>query len=207
MKNLVGGAPHRKRQPLANLVFYGATLVMVTILFAGCQKETVRTSETSGDETQSVDDQSMNKHSAIPEGEIARRRGISFRTIWELRQARFATAKYRDINNAIHDGYSNINVDVENMGHHFMNMNLVDGTFDIRKPEILVYNGLETGHPKLVAVEYAIPLTDPKPEGFTGSADVWNGDSGFPYWLLHAWVWEFNPDGVFNWTNPRIDLD
>ena len=102
-----------------------------------------------------------------------------------MRLARFATAKYRDINNAMHDGYTNINVDVENMGHHFMNLN----------------------HPKLVAVEYAIPLTDPKPEGFTGSADVWNGDSGFPYWLLHAWVWEFNPDGVFNWTNPRVDLD
>jgi len=125
----------------------------------------------------------------------------------ELQQARAATARYRDINNAIRDGYSNINVDVPNMGHHFMKASLIDGTFDIRHPEILVYNGLETGHPELMAVEYAVPLTAPLPEGFTGSADVWNGTSGFPFWLVHAWVWKFNPAGVFNWTNPSVDLD
>ena len=93
------------------------------------------------------------------------------------------------------------------MGHHFMKTSLVDATFDIRNPEILVYNGLETGNPELVAVEYAVPLTLPMPEGFTGSDDVWNGTSGFPLWLVHAWVWKYNPSGVFNWTNPTVDLD
>ncbi|MEO6328732.1 MAG: hypothetical protein ABIO55_07365, partial [Ginsengibacter sp.] len=102
---------------------------------------------------------------------------------------------------------SNINVDVPNMGHHFMNTSLVDNIFDIRKPEILVYNGLDTGNPELVAVEYAVPLDGPLPEGFTGSYDVWNGTSGFPLWLVHAWVWKYNPDGVFNWTNSTVDLD
>jgi hypothetical protein len=97
--------------------------------------------------------------------------GLPSQTVWELQQARAATARYRDIKNAIKDGYSNINVDVPNMGHHFMNTKLVDGTFDIRKPEILVYNGLDSGNPELVAVEYAIPLTDSLPEGFTGSAE------------------------------------
>ncbi len=133
--------------------------------------------------------------------------GLSSKTMWELQQARAATARYRDLKNAIKDGYSNINVDVPNMGHHFMKASLVDGVFDIRHPEILVYNGLETGHPELVAVEYAVPLTEPMPEGFTGSNDVWNGTSGFPLWLVHAWVWKYNPDGVFNWTNPTVDLD
>ena len=133
--------------------------------------------------------------------------GLSSTTMWELQQARAATARYRDLKNAIKDGYSNINVDVPNMGHHFMKTSLVDGVFDIRHPEILVYNGLETGHPELVAVEYAVPLTEPMPEGFTGSSDVWNGTSGFPFWLVHAWVWKYNPDGVFNWTNPTVDLD
>ena len=204
MKNSFSGAPHCKGKSFVNLLTCALTLVLATSLFVSCQKEAIRTSE---EEVQTVDDQSVNKHSAIPEGEFARRCGISFRTIWELRQARLATARYRNIENAKKDGYSNINVDVPNMGHHFMNMNLIDGRFDIRKPQILVYNGLDTGHPELVAVEYAVPLTDPMPEGFTGSADVWNGDSGFPYWLLHAWVWKFNPDGIFNWTNPRVDLD
>ena len=133
--------------------------------------------------------------------------GLSQQTSWELQQARAATARYRDIKNAIKDGYSNINVDVPNMGHHFMKTSLVDATFDIRNPEILVYNGLETGNPELVAVEYAVPLTYPMPEGFTGSGDMWNDTSGFPLWLVHAWVWKFNSDGVFNWTNPSVDLD
>ena len=26
-------------------------------------------------------------------------------------------------------------------------------------------------------------------------------------WRVHAWVWKYNPDGVFNWTNPAVDLD
>jgi hypothetical protein len=135
--------------------------------------------------------------------------------MWELQQARAATARYRDISNAIKDGYSNINVDVPNMGHHFMNMKLIDGTFDIRKPEILVYNGLDEGKPELVAVEYAVNYRDENgnivtpPEGFTGTSDVWKGqnETGFPFWLCHAWVWKYNPAGVFNWTNPSVDLD
>jgi len=133
--------------------------------------------------------------------------GLSDETMSELQQARAATARYRDIKNAIKDGYSNINVDVPFMGHHFMNSSLAVATFDVRHPAILVYNGLETGNPELVAVEYAVPITSPAPEGFTGSDDVWNGTSGFPFWLLHAWVWKYNPDGVFNWLNPTVDLD
>jgi len=23
---------------------------------------------------------------------------------------------------------------------------------------------------------------------------------------LHAWVWAYNPDGVFNWTNAEVHL-
>jgi hypothetical protein len=132
--------------------------------------------------------------------------GLSWQTTMELQQARAATAKYRNIDNAIKDGYADIAVDVEHMGHHYMNTSLVDGTFDIRHPEILVYNRDANGKQVLVAVEYAVPLTDPMPEGFTGSQDVWNGTSGFPLWLLHAWVWAYNPDGVFNWTNEAVEL-
>lgn len=88
-----------------------------------------------------------------------------------------------------------------------MKTSLVDNMFDVRHPEILVYNGLETANPELVAVDYAVPLTEPMPEGFTGSNDVWNGTSGFPFWLVHAWVWKYNPDDVFNWTNPSVDID
>ena len=59
---------------------------------------------------------------------------------------------------------------------------------------------------KLVAVEYAIPLdlSVNAPTGFTGNLDVWKRDTFFQLWLLHAWVWEYNPLGVFNPTNPLV---
>jgi hypothetical protein len=131
---------------------------------------------------------------------------LPLKTAVELKRARAATARYQNFDNAIKDGYSNIMVDVENMGHHYMKTSIVDDKFDISQPEILVYNRNESGIPELVAVEYAVPLTYPKPAGFTGSLDVWNDTSGFPLWLLHAWVWHYNPEGVFNWTNPDVEL-
>jgi len=132
--------------------------------------------------------------------------GLSSTLQMELQQARAATAKYQQINNAVKDGYVDINVVAENMGFHYMRTSIVDASFEINRPEILVYNNDHDGNPKLVAVEYAIPLDLPRPEGFTGNLDNWNGNSGFPFWLLHAWVWEYNPEGVFNPTNPNVHL-
>ena len=186
---------------------YYLTVWLGTLLFTGCEKQAEN--ETKSEAPLLTSNASVTNNSSTKgDAEFLNMyRGLSKQTSWELQQARAATARYRDIKNAIKDGYSNINVDVPNMGHHFMKTSLVDATFDIRHPEILVYNGLDTGNPELVAVEYAVPLTLPLPEGFTGSDDVWNGTSGFPFWLVHAWVWKFNPDGVFNWTNPSVDLD
>ena len=207
MKNIFSSALHCNWQFFATnqtvnrnrlaLLFY-STIAGIGLFLAGCKKEVNTTDEL----------QNTNENAAVSEtNPVISYTGLSSQTTWELQQARAATARYRDIRNAIQDGYSNINVDVPNMGHHFMKSSLIDGTFDIRHPEILVYNGLDTGNPELVAVEYAVPLTFPRPEGFTGSSDVWNDTSGFPFWLVHAWVWKYNPAGVFNWTNPSVDLD
>ena len=186
-----------------NVRFFLSLIIFSAIFFISCQKEANEITSPAV-----TSDAKLNNTDNPNASEVINMySGLSSTTIWELQQARAATARYRDLKNAIKDGYSNINVDVPNMGHHFMNTSLVDGVFDIRHPEILVYNGLETGKPELVAVEYAVPLTEPMPEGFTGSNDVWNSTSGFPFYLVHAWVWKYNPDGVFNWTNPSVDLD
>jgi hypothetical protein len=183
------------------VILFLCSAMLTAILSSSCQKQV--------NEPQSTDPLiTSNAAGSNKDAEVLNMySGLSNQTMWELQQARAATARYRDIKNAIKDGYSNINVDVPNMGHHFMKTSLVDATFDIRHPEILVYNGLETENPELIAVEYAVPLDLPMPEGFTGSDDVWNSTSGFPFWLQHAWVWKFNPAGVFNWTNPTVDLD
>jgi hypothetical protein len=127
----------------------------------------------------------------------------------ELQAVQYATVRYRYLDNAITDGYTDINVVVENMGFHYMKASLADTVFDYRKPEILVYNKNHEGVVELVAVEYAVPIAlhpEGAPEGFTGSADVWKRDTGFGLWLLHAWVWSYNANGVFNPTNPGIHL-
>jgi hypothetical protein len=208
MKNLYGSAMRCNRKCIVtfqvphgliyNVWIYFALLILIGLLFTACSKEI---SSPSPDNAENV-----NSHAAAPEADFLSNYGLSSQTTWELQQARAATAKYRNIDNAIRDGYVDIAVDVEAMGHHFMKTSIVDSKFDIREPEILVYNKNHDGVQELVAVEYAIPLTDPRPEGFTGSADVWKGDSGFPLWLVHAWVWAYNPDGAFNWTNKLVHL-
>lgn len=132
--------------------------------------------------------------------------GLGQQTMHELEVAREATERYKDLNNAITDGYVDISVDVEHMGHHYLKSNLVDSTFDVAHPEILVYNRTHDSIPYLVAVEYAVPIGLPEPAGFSGSNDVWNPSQQFQLWLLHAWVWQYNPDGVFNPTNPDVHM-
>jgi len=193
---------------IGNGILLFCLTILTGFLFTSCQKDVqheVKNDPLSSSNTKQVSAANNGNNDAAELMNMYS--GLSPQTVWELQQARAATARYRDLKNAIKDGYTNINVDVPNMGHHFMKASLVDATFDIRQPEILVYNGLDSGNPELVAVEYAIPIDQPMPEGFTGSNDVWNGTSGFPLWLVHAWVWKFNPAGVFNWTNPDVELD
>jgi hypothetical protein len=174
------------------------SVLFISIIFTSCKKQEVIS---KGDDSQSMTAQKISE-----ENVVNNYAGLNGLTIWQLQQARAATPRYRNIDNAIKDGYADIEVDVQHMGHHYMNTSLVDSVFDFRQPEILVYNRDDKGKQQLVAVEYAVPLTYPRPEGFSGSSDVWKDDSGFPLWLLHAWVWAYNPDGVFNWTNPLIEL-
>jgi hypothetical protein len=128
--------------------------------------------------------------------------------ILQLDQARDAAAKFADTADAEAAGYVDIGLLVPNMGWHYLNAELKDdGKFDWTKPELLVYADDPCGGKrKLVAVEYAIPLSMSKraPAGFVGKADEWDANQTFQLWTLHAWVYEFNPDGVFAPFNPRV---
>ena len=126
--------------------------------------------------------------------------------IGELALARAASAKYHDVQKAYDDGYVDINVVLPNMGRHLMRQDLVNGSFNPEEPQLLVYSEGPGARLKLVAVEYAVPinLSASAPEGFTGSADEWTPNQTFGLWLLHAWVWKDNPDGMFNPTNSQV---
>ena len=128
--------------------------------------------------------------------------------VLQLDQAREAAAKFADTADAEKAGYIDIGLFVPKMGWHYINPTLRDdGKFDWRKPELLVYADDPCGGKrKLVAVEYAVPLNMSKrpPAGFVGKADVWDANQTYQIWTLHAWVYEYNPDGVFAPFNPRL---
>ena len=178
-------------------MFSFLTVLLAGILITGCRKNDAQVTEPEAQRSSAVvgEENIVNFYT-----------GLSNETRWELQQARAASARYRKMENAIKDGYIDIDVILPNMGHHYMKPSLVDENFDPKSPEILVYNKDDNGNFQLVAVEYAVPLNLPMPQGFSGSTDVWSGTSGFPLWLLHAWVWSYNPDGVFNPTNPLVHL-
>lgn len=196
MKNLWNAARrHEKQSFVVNFMLLIATIV----LMASCKKGNL-------DATVSEVPGTSNNAAVMEDNPINEYTGLSSQTVWELQQARASSAKYLNINNAFADGYVDINVIVPNMGSHYLKAANLDATFDFKKPEILVYNMNEAGNLQLVAVEYAVPLnlSANAPEGFTGNNDVWDRNTGFGLWLLHAWVWAYNPAGVFNPTNPSV---
>ena len=138
----------------------------------------------------------------------AREESLPRETQREIARARRATARYHDLSRAIADGYVDINVFIPNQGFHYLKSAILDAQFDPERPELLVYaQDLCEGRMRLVAVEYAVPISlspNAPPEGFTGNADGWHRNEQFGLWTLHAWIWFRNPDGVFAEYNLRV---
>jgi hypothetical protein len=127
-------------------------------------------------------------------------------TILQLDAVRNATARFHDVAQAEAEGYVDIGLFFPNMGWHYLKVKLLDDQFEVESPELLVYADDPCGGARrLVAVEYAVPvaLSKKAPAGFIGQADTWSVFNG-ELWTLHAWVHEYNPDGVFAANNPRI---
>jgi hypothetical protein len=122
----------------------------------------------------------------------------------ELARVRQATARYHNVSQAEAAGYEDIGLFVPGQGYHYLNSSLVDDTFDLENPEILVYAPTPNRGLRLVAVEYAVPDSFPVPEGFFGDSDVWDDNLDFNLWTLHAWVWQGNPNGIFADSNPNV---
>jgi hypothetical protein len=127
----------------------------------------------------------------------------------ELEQVRVATSKYADFQVAADEGRIDVSGYVPNMGHHYLNPGLIDGTFDLLNPEFILYIPDENGIMQMVAIEYGVLPEDPNnpgnpPEGFTGDEDNWHFNEMIGEWQLHVWVALDNPDGVFAMFNPVI---
>lgn len=127
-----------------------------------------------------------------------------------LKQVHAATARFHSTRQAANAGYAEDLFCVESpaggMGHHWVNMSLVDPVFDPRNPEVMLYAPDKNGKMKLVAVEYiVINATQPAPT-FDGQAfDVGGTPVPVAHWSLHVWLGEPNPSGTFAPWNPNIN--
>jgi hypothetical protein len=184
--------------------YFGSLMLVSVVSFSGCQKQ-------DNDKTESRSELTTAGQNETGPGPIPSYAGLSKQTQDELLQVRAATAKYHNIEHAKADQYVDIGLKMENMGYHFLKAALVSPVFDLSKPPILVYNKRENGDFELVAVEYAVPINplavSTPPEGFTGTADNWDFNTlNTGWWTLHAWVWKYNPSGVFHPTNPLVEV-
>jgi len=129
-----------------------------------------------------------------------------------VRVIRTATASFRDLDEAVAAGYSRdggtcmANPSEGGMGFHHTNQSLMDGTLEVRRPEILTYRRTADGEYELTGVEYVVPK------------DTWSGEepprilgqdlrssSSLGLWYLHVWVWTPNPNGLFADWNPYVE--
>ena len=126
----------------------------------------------------------------------------------QLAEVRAATAKYHDSEIAVIDGYVPVGGCVAlpsgpAMGIHYVNFQKVlDGTVNVKDPEVLVYIPEADGSLRLVAVEYMIPqaMVTELPELYGRHFHPGPMET----WTLHAWVWRNNPDGMFADFNPKL---
>jgi hypothetical protein len=115
-----------------------------------------------------------------------------------LAQLRNATAKYHDIGQTLGSGRVDLHLCVDHMGQHYAQPPF-DANVDPLNPEAMVYADDGTGHLRLVAVEW---VATEEQHVFGQHSLHFNPAVGL--WVLHAWIWAPNPDGVWSDMNPRI---
>lgn len=147
----------------------------------------------------------------------------------QLESLRAATDKYLDVNAAVDDGYVKVTDQVPNMGAHYQHQGLIDdGVFNLEEPEGLLYVEDQAGEWQLRGTFFLLPreaVGDEHPETFAGPLDNWHMhyglcvpevalldgcemSGGIPVqsspWMVHAWVHDDNPLGVFHMWNPNV---
>jgi hypothetical protein len=142
----------------------------------------------------------------------------------DLKKAREASAPYRNFDTAKADGYDLLtdaqgiacidNPGVGGMGIHYVRNELVgDAVVDAASPEALVYEPRRHGRLRLVALEYVVfqeawdaaHASPPELFGREFELSPAGNRYGLPaFYELHAWLWKFNPRGMFDDWNPRV---
>ena len=136
-----------------------------------------------------------------------------------LGAVRNATRRYRNVDEAVDDGYVQFFGCVHEplagaMGMHFVNAGLVgDGVVEPTTPEAVMYEQRPNGTLELVGVEYVVfqdawDAANPAPPELFGETFTLVPEPNRygipPFYELHAWAWKDNPTGAHEDWNPRV---
>ncbi len=145
-----------------------------------------------------------------------------------VEKVRKATARFRDINVAMGEGWVPGTPCVSGpqagaMGVHFVlptgkPTRIDDGILNAEEPEALIYEPMANGAMRLVGVEFIVKFDDwakKHPDGSTPDVDgnLTNlvpapNRYGLPaFYELHVWAWENNPTGTFADWNTKVSCD
>ena len=127
-----------------------------------------------------------------------------------------STAKYLNVTKATGAGYALLpgldhcfnNQPTGAMGYHYINASMLDNTIDKLKPESMVYEKQADGSLRLGAVEYIVPAAgwDAAHPGVLPKALGLNMhlNSALGVYVLHVWLWNYNPRGIFEDWNSLV---
>ena len=137
---------------------------------------------------------------------------------------RNATARYRDLNVALAEGWVPATPCVSGPDHGAMGVHFVlparigDGLVNAEQPEALIYEPLSNGAMRLVGVEFIViaddwarvnpgagpPALDGNLMNLVGAPNRY----GLPsFYELHVWAWEHNPSGSFADWNTDVSCE
>lgn len=127
-----------------------------------------------------------------------------------------AVAAFADVNQAAAAGYGPSSECMTSehgaQGIHFANDALFEPSVALEAPQILMYEPLADGSMRLLGVEYLVFQKAWHDAGHVERPTLFGQVFGLnetlldePFYLLHVWVSQYNPSGVFaNW-NPLVD--
>jgi hypothetical protein len=144
----------------------------------------------------------------------------------ELVQVRANLDKYRDPIVAVHDGYlssvacvayakgseGTMHYAPGGMGVHFLNFQLIGKPLDPARPQVLIYEP-DGDRLRLAAAEWFVPVeaagsARPTILGHELQGPMEGHDplqpKGMHHYDLHVWLWQHDPAGTFEPTNPDV---
>lgn len=134
-----------------------------------------------------------------------------------LAGVRAAVAPYHDVDHAMADGWTWIDGldhcfeddELGGMGYHLIDASRMDTSLDPHRPEALVYVPQPDGDLRLGAVEWIVPADAWDAQGHASPPTMLDQhlhlNEGLGVYVLHAWIFERNPAGMFEDFNPRVN--